>query len=217
MELNPIIEITNIKKNFYYQNELMIDVNIEYPQLTGLVPIRTAKIFNRFYFNETKNLLRYARKELYPAAVEQYKYNKEQGFPFNHYTLMRVFDITYNEKYIISLYADTYEYTGGAHGLTTRISNTWSLKEPKMLTLADVCGNDNYDEIIAEITRQALEKQETEPIFFDNLEENIIKNFDPNNFYLVPEGVVIYYPLYSIAPYASGIQEFLITDCTHLL
>ena len=47
-------------------------------------------------------------------------------------------------------------------------------------------------------------------MYFDDYFHLVRENFKPNNFYLVDEGIVIYYDLYDIAPYAAGIRTFLI-------
>ena len=36
------------------------------------------------------------------------------------------------------------------------------------------------------------------------------RSFDPERFYLTPEGIAVFFPLYAIAPYAEGIPVFLI-------
>ena len=38
-----------------------------------------------------------------------------------------------------------------------------------------------------------------------------MREFDPERFYCTPEGPVVFYPLYSVAPYAEGIPVFPIT------
>ncbi|MEA4987263.1 MAG: RsiV family protein, partial [Anaerovorax sp.] len=57
-------------------------------------------------------------------------------------------------------------------------------------------------------------KKEPE-IYFDDYETLVVETFNPKNFYCTPEGVVVYYLQYDIAPYSSGIREFLIPygDC----
>jgi hypothetical protein len=51
---------------------------------------------------------------------------------------------------------------------------------------------------------------ESPDIYFDNYEELVEQTFNENSFYFTPEGVVIYFQLYHIAPYSSGIREFLL-------
>ena len=45
---------------------------------------------------------------------------------------------------------------------------------------------------------------------FDDYPELLRSTFQAGNFYLTPEGIVIYYQQYDIAPYSSGITEFLL-------
>ena len=45
--------------------------------------------------------------------------------------------------------------------------------------------------------------------YFENYKELINKTFNPNSFYCTPEGISVYYQQYDIAPYSSGIREFL--------
>ena len=45
-------------------------------------------------------------------------------------------------------------------------------------------------------------------IYFDNYKELIVKNFNPNNFYLTPIGITIFYQQYEVGPYSSRIIEF---------
>ena len=42
-----------------------------------------------------------------------------------------------------------------------------------------------------------------------------LEDFHPGNFFLVPDGIIIYYQQYDIAPYAAGIPEFLIPFSQH--
>ena len=46
--------------------------------------------------------------------------------------------------------------------------------------------------------------------YFENYEELVKEYFNPRNFYLNEEGVVIFYQLYEIGPYVSGIMTFTI-------
>ncbi len=74
---------------------------------------------------------RYYRNVLFNMAVEQYKYDMENGYPVREYDAVVKFDVTYNEFCIVSLYTDEYEYTGGAHGNTIRTSQTWNMEKQR--------------------------------------------------------------------------------------
>ncbi|UQT50810.1 RsiV family protein [Flavonifractor plautii] len=45
--------------------------------------------------------------------------------------------------------------------------------------------------------------------FAPDWEARLPRSFDPERFYLTEAGPVIYFPLYSIAPYAEGFRPFL--------
>lgn len=65
--------------------------------------------------------------------------------------------------------------------------------------------------ITGEVIRQIrTQMQNGEGDYFEDYEKNAVEEFDPGQFYLTPEGVVVYYQQYAIAPYSSGIPVFLI-------
>ncbi|HBQ63833.1 MAG TPA: hypothetical protein DD727_02690 [Clostridiales bacterium] len=100
--------------------------------------------------------------------------------------------------------------------MTTRKGDTWDLAVqllPRKLSLGSLFqpGTPYRRIILEEIRRQALLNiAQGNDIYFEDVEKNIIQYFDPKNYYLVPEGVAVYYPLYSLAPYAAGILVFVI-------
>jgi hypothetical protein len=124
------------------------------------------------------------------------------------------FNVTYTNSGLISLYFDKYEYTGGAHGTTERDSQTYNLLKYSLVRLNQVitCPPDFKNYILGEVRRQI---EQDKSVYFENYAELTAETFNPNNFYLTPQGVVVYYQQYDIAPYTSGIREFLIpySDC----
>ncbi len=211
--MEATIKKETLNNELYYDNQLMVKITIEYPQISANAPDEGAVAFNRYYQEEAVKLSEVGEDTLYPDAVAQYQYDMQQGYPFNSYELVQDYTITYNKLPIISLYRDVYTYTGGAHGLTQRTGDTWEMTESALLDLRDlfVEGYD-YNDIILKIIRvEATARQERGEVdYFDDYLTLVETYYDEDNFYLSDKGIVIYYPLYSIAPYASGIQEFLI-------
>ncbi|MGI5878296.1 MAG: DUF3298 and DUF4163 domain-containing protein [Christensenellales bacterium] len=200
-----------VEQQFLYRDTLMVDAVVHFPQLAGPDSDGIDDI-NTYYRQRAASLIGYAEETLYPAAVEQYRNAQMNGYPFNHYILLQTFEITCRSS-LLSLYSDIYEYTGGAHGLTTRTSETWKVDEGRRLELGDlfVEGYDYMGVIIPAIEAEAARRQAAgEAEYFDDLPANIRRYFDEENYYLTPAGLVIYYPLYTIAPYVSGIQAFTI-------
>lgn len=213
MRINVKLEPVNEKEQLVYDNKPMVNINLTYPKAVGRLPVSAARAFDSYNRMRAQRLMRRARTELYRAAVEQYKYAQENNFPFNAYELMQVYTETYNRDPLVSLYSDVYEYTGGAHGMTTRHGQTWDLEKGCMLRMADLFrpGYNFRRVMLTEIIRQAdINQKPDAPIYFDGYRQLLVRYFNPANFYLTPRGVAVFYPLYSVAPYSSGIQVFVV-------
>lgn len=203
------VEKKIIKNELKYKGSVILTYEIEYPV-----------IFSDCYYTEKFNILnatksmqleRYAKETLFSDAKIQYDYNTSNGYPIMVYELILKTYITYNDSPIISLYQDEYTFTGGAHGSTIRTSQNLNLKDNTRFTLSDVYSNNpNYIfYILKEINRQIQEKGAE--YYFDNYCSLILETFNPNQFYLEPNNVVVYFQQYDIAPYSTGIPTFKIS------
>ena len=163
--------------------------------------------FNIYNEQIAKQIQRKAENELYKEAVELYKYNKKNNYPIMVYEIYRTFEITLNTNNTISLYADEYVFTGGAHGTTTRTPQTWNMTNGRLINLYELYRGNPYFilDILKEISKQINQNKE---IYFEEACCMAIDNFNPQNFYLTTNGIVIYYQQYDIAPYSSGIRTF---------
>ncbi|HPU58463.1 MAG TPA: DUF3298 and DUF4163 domain-containing protein [Candidatus Avimonas sp.] len=209
---SAVISIRETTREFTYDRTTMLNLKIQRPVVQLYFNKSAQNRINQHYFAKANSFYRTAYSELYPQAVKLYRESKESGFPFHAFEAIMQFEITFNERCHLSSYSDSYQYTGGAHGTTLRSSETFSLKTGKKLALSDLFPKDfNYRGfLLGQIITQADEIMEKEQIFFDDYRELIVQNFNPSSFYLSPEGLVIYYQQYDIAPYASGIIEFTI-------
>ncbi len=185
---------------------------IHYPQFTSSCSSDAAQSINKFYEFRSRQSEVYCRTVLYPQAVDQARYVQKNQFPFNSYQFLSVFQTTYNKNCITSLYTDQYMYLGGAHGNTTRDSQTWDFNTGKQLSLEDFFPNNaQFTEYIFKGIQQQIEEQmKTAPSqYFDDYASLLRGNFNINGFFIKPSKVVIYYQQYDIAPYVRGIPEFL--------
>lgn len=172
--------------------------------------------FHNFYDQEFQNKLNTYYKTmtsrfkttLANEAKKYYKESQESDAPFHPYVANVDYKVTLQQSPLLSLYLNYYQYTGGAHGIYTWKANTFDLKQKKVLRLADLFQkNSNYkDTIRAEIVRQI---KQNESIYFPDAAEKVMstKKF---NYFLEPDNLVIYFSLYEIAPYVSGIPQFRI-------
>ncbi len=204
-----------IESNMNYQNTPVLHYKIEYPQFKDSLYQNELNIINEWYGDNAEALQKNYETELYQQAIELYESSKENGFPFHMYEAVSVYEVTYNQNDLLSLYFDNYIYSGGAHGGTVRRSDTWNIKNGRRISLFQFTNNPVafQTELLNNIREQiALQIEKGEGMYFEDYPQLIIKNFNPESYYLTPNGLVIYYQQYEIAPYASGIPEFYIRE-----
>ncbi|ABX43591.1 DUF3298 and DUF4163 domain-containing protein [Lachnoclostridium phytofermentans] len=215
------MQATNIllSDTLFYNNEQVLSYKINYPQfITSNCTSFIGKL-NNYYKENALKFEKYCRDTLFPETVEQYKYAKENNYPIIPYEAVMNYNITYLTDCYISLYFDKYIFTGGAHGNTTRFSDTWDVCKGCIMQLSDFFPhNPNFkDDIITFIIddiSERLKNPNLQGTYFDTYKQDVHNTFHEGNFYMTPNGIVVFFQQYDIAPYSSGIQEFLIPYCS---
>ncbi|HWQ79109.1 MAG TPA: DUF3298 and DUF4163 domain-containing protein [Anaerovoracaceae bacterium] len=215
MNNGPVtVEKIVIEDEMNYRDTPVLHYKIEYPQFHDPDYQNALDSINRWYRQRALDLQREYETGLYREAAELYDDSIANNFPFHMYDAATVYEITYNQDGLLSLYTDDYVYSGGAHGGTVRHSETWNIKNACRIYLYQYTGDPAAfrAEILKEIGDQiALQIQQGENMYFEDYPQLISEHFNPESFYLTPDGLVIYYQQYDIAPYASGMPEFIIT------
>lgn len=212
---NRSAEITYQDNNreFTYRSTTVLTMSVQYPEIRIRDnPQAQARINSRF-LEQKSAFSRYAAGTLYRQAVRDYHNAQAHGYPFRAYDAVMKYEITLNQDCHLSTYRDQYEFTGGAHGNTVRKSDTFSLENGRRFALSHFFApGTNYRRIVvSKILRQAEENMRQNPgIYFEDYKHLILKYFNPDSYYLTPEGVAVYYQQYEIAPYSSGIVTFVI-------
>ncbi len=197
------IPIQVVAKEVKYQND-WIDVNLQIPVISVLTNTAVQEHLNNTLENDAlqfKNPLEKDAEEYYQQAAG----NEELHFwPYSAYT---VFTTVYNEDNILSITVDYYDYTGGAHGYTERVAYNYDLVSGEEIKLSDLF-MDSYDfKTILDQEVQRQIQQDPEIYFGDDLSSYQGINED-QPYYIEDDGIVVYFGLYEIAPYAAGIREF---------
>jgi len=210
------VQIKNIilQNDLYYKRNLLLSYKIEYPQLFSDKFQKNLNKINEFYKTKALELERECYEISFKIAIEQYEYSIRNDFPIRKFEIILNYEITFNQDCVVSLYFDKYQYMGGAHGSTIRVSDTWNIQSGNRIMLYNMfTPTVKYIEyILLRINRQIEIQLNTDEnfMYFDNYDRKVFMSFDINNFYLTKYGVVIYFQQYDIAPYASGIPEFMI-------
>ncbi len=210
METSTSAKITekNVKNALMYDNVVVLEYDLSVPEI-ATTSKAAAKRINRFYDHLLAEKQRYAEKVLFKDAVKHYMLTKYEDYPFAPYNMTMKYTVTWNQDEKLSLYYDVYEFTGGAHGNTVRYADNFSLEDG--YPLPPLIPRAARKKVIRECVRQAQEQQAAgQNYFFDNIRVNMTKYFDPEQSYLVSGGTAVFYQLYTIAPYVSGIVSFVV-------
>ncbi len=208
-----IIEKRKIKNELKYKNTVVLTYRIEYPEIISSNYCYGKNAFNKYNKEKAFMLENYIKNKLYADAVNTYEYNSSNGYPIMVFEVISEFNITYNNNFLVSLYEDKYEFTGGAHGNTIRTSQNWNLQTACFIPLSYFYPNNPYYliNILKSINSQIKSQIESgSNYYFDNYCELVLETFNINSFYITSGNIAVYFQQYDIAPYSSGIPVFFI-------
>lgn len=210
--MNQIENIT-VKKELKYNDTVVLKYIIEYPQIVSTKYMYGNLEFNKYNKLKAIELQNEIERDLYEDAIKVNKYNMEQGYPLMRYEVIQKYNVTYNKDKEVSLYIDKYIFSGGVHGSTIRTSQNWNLRGANLVPLSFFYyDNKNYvanilNEILIQIDSQ-IESGVNQ--YFEDYCSLVVQNFKVDNYYLLPNYIVIFYQQYDIAPYSSGLPSFKI-------
>lgn len=143
-------------------------------------------------------------------AKEAHRLAQGENRPFFPWEVQADYTVTLQTPERLSLYWEAYEFTGGAHGDTVRHGDTWELPWGAPMPLRCFLPPKRRRAfVLAQVAQQIQAQVDAgEGLYFPQWPALIKSQFDPDRFYLTPEGLAVFYPLYAIAPYAEGIPTF---------
>lgn len=147
--------------------------------------------------------------KFYEESQSQAKeYQKDLPNPQNKFVANADYKIKKNSDNMLSLIIEYYKYSGGAHGYYEYIPYNIDVRDGKELSIENLFkDNSNYKNVIDKEIRNQIENIiKDDPQYEGIYEFNGIK--ENQKFYIQDDNLVIYFDLYEIAPYATGIPEF---------
>ncbi len=180
-----------------------LEVDITIPVIQGLADKKIEEEINQTI---KENILNF--KYRIQTELEEYlQLAKKEGWKIRKYMAIAYYIVHYQTNDLLSLSVFYYCYTGGAHGCTVQEAYNLNLANGERITLPDILKEKkDYVKIInQEIKRQI--KLNPEAYFNDAISHSISEE---QPFYIIEDGIVIYFGLYEIAPYSSGIRYFKI-------
>ena len=183
-----------------------LEVDITIPVIQGLEDKQVEEKINQTIQEDILNF----KYRIQTESEEYLQSAKKEGEEIRKYKYIAstYYIVHYQKDNILSLSVFYYCYTLGAHGCTVQEAYNLNLTNGERISLSDILKEKkDYEEIInQEIKRQI--RQNPQAFFEDGAAFQSISPEQP--FYLIEDGIVVYFGLYEIAPYSSGIRYFKI-------
>ncbi len=195
----------------------LVDFYYSYPVIKNEENDPFIKAINETYKKETEAFYESVKNEYLKDAEMRHSYAKDnensEYVGYMRYPLMTFFidyTVTLDRNDLLSITQVYYSDLGGAHPITSKVSRTFDLKAKKQLGLGDILeGTEREIEVAAfRAFDQYLEKEFGEyPDYAATVKSDMEKKFDNICYYLDDNGLVIYYQVYQVGPYAMGYPE----------
>jgi len=195
-------------KNFNEKNKIKrFDINIEYPELSGVNPAIAAK-FNLLAKNQAMSGVAEFRKAMMSQTKEDLKYLPAE---MNNYMEVS-YSIEWATNDIISIEFTNSEFTGGAHPNYALSSLNFDMKTGAEIKLANLFEpKTNYLKTISDFSIAELKSQMgemTDEEWISNGAGAKAENYTTWN--LTRKGLMITFDPYQVAAYAAGSQTVII-------
>ena len=203
MEHRLDYEILVLGSTFYKDGKEIFSYYIEYLKFDKDTPE-----FNQINLKNYQDALArqaYAVHQLYQYALQDYALGA--SLPYVYISCVH---ITMNQNGIFSGYFENYMYSGGAHGNLIRTAFTFDSQTGKPRTLCSFMKQPNCLPCITQYIIQQIRNSGHESDYFSDYVTLVPQTLHAENFYIKPQGVVVFFEHYDIAPYVSGIKEFVI-------
>ena len=181
-----------------------LEVDITIPVIQGLADKQVEDEINQTIKEDILNF----KYRIQTESEEYLQSARKEGGEIKKYIASAYYIVHYQKNDLLSLSVFYYCYTLGAHGGMVQKAYNLNLVNGERIPLPDILKEKiDYLKIInKEIKRQI--KLNPEAYFDDGAVFKSISEEQP--FYVIEDGIVIYFGLYEIAPYSSGIRYFKI-------
>ena len=201
-ETKPISQEITITDLVIKEDHEALKVDMVFPLVQGVKDKQVEEKINQTIQKDVLNF-----KEMLKTESEKYLQGaKEEGWEIRKYEASAYYIVHYQKDDLLSLSVFYYRYTLGAHGHTLQRAYNFNLESGEEILLGDILkGKRDYVDIINQEIKREIELNPQE--YFS--EWSVFQSISEEQpFYLIEDGIIVYFGLYEIAPYASGIRYF---------
>jgi len=203
-ETKPIDQEITITDKIIKEDHEVLKVDMTFPLVQGVKDKQVEEKINQIIREDILNF----KNQLQTESEEYLQSAKNEEWEIRKYEASTYYIVHYQKDDLLSLSVFYYRYTLGAHGHTLQRAYNFNLENGEEILLSDILkGKKDYVDIINQEIRRQIELNPQE--YFS--EWSVFQSISEEQpFYLIEEGIVVYFGLYEIAPYASGIRYFQI-------
>ena len=191
------------------EEEPVLTMSLRWPELEGDTP--GLRRIGRCFARQTQTWRAHWEGTLYAMACAALTEARAQSRPFTPWTAALDFTVTCNGGGLLSLHTDAAEKHGTARPLLARSGETWALSSGTPIPLSALFPPRTRwrRQVLTAVADQCAQRASSgEFLFYEDWPRRVEADFDPDNFYLTEDALVIFYPLHTLCPAAEGIPEF---------
>ena len=203
-EIKPIGQEVIITDLVIKEDHEALKVDMVFPLVQGIKDKQVEEKINQTIQKDVLNF-----KAILQTQSEEYLQGaKEEGWEIRKYEAFAYYIAHYQKDDLLSLSVLYYSYTLGAHGHTLQRAYNFNLLTGEEILLSDILKEKK--DYVAIINQEIKRQMELNPQEYFS-EWSVFQSISEEQpFYLIEDGIVVYFGLYEIAPYASGIRYFKI-------
>lgn len=201
-------EVLSIKDT---DGTLLFTASMYRPDGTALASGKAGKSIRAYYQQVYDAEEKWWLGELVEFAREARRQAGQIDAAFRPYTVDESFEIMRNDSDYLSILRTRQSYTGGVHENQSIACETFRKSDGSMVALRDLFLPDtDYMQVLtAWVSEEITRRQGSQAVaYYDDAVMLAGQEFHAEDFFLTDSSLVMFYPAYVLAPYASGAQYF---------
>lgn len=163
----------------------------------------------RYYQLQCRAFFRYCQRELVPQAAAEYAAALSASRPLPSFHAELTYQVTYNQGGLWSLYTQSREAVPGGT-LVVRRGDTWDLGAGYPVPAGSFFTGGSLRKTLLAAAESEIERRMAAGagVYREDWRKALRRYFNPQNYYLTPDGLTFFYPMCSLAPASAGIPTF---------
>lgn len=165
-----------------------------------------------FYRLQNRAFLRYCQGALRPWAEAEYRTARRNSAPLPAFEAALEYQETFRAGRLWSLYTELRDNAAPGPSTRRRWGDTWDLVSGYPVALPDFFpARTPWKRILLTLAAEEIERREKRGMacYHPDWRRRLRRCFNPRAYFLTPEGLAFFYPMYALGPAAEGIPAFL--------